>query len=89
MYQLLEHELKQLQIEDYQNIKKYMPHMLGHSVGLQVHDQPSITNVGVLQEGMVLTIEPGIYLPEVCVRIENTIVVTQNGCKVLSSDVSW
>lgn len=89
VYKLLQHELKQLGIDDYINTTKYMPHTLGHSVGLQVHDQPPITQVGPLQEGIVLTIEPGIYLPEVCVRIENTIVVTTDGCDVLSGGVKW
>ena len=85
----LRRELRQLGIPDHQNVKKYMPHSLGHSVGLQVHDQPSVTHGGALREGMVLTIEPGIYLPDVCVRIENTIAVTKEGCDVLSGSVKW
>lgn len=85
----LQHELKALGIPDYKNIQKYMPHSLGHSVGLQVHDTPEISSVGELQIGMVLTIEPGIYLPEVCVRIENTLLVTKEGCEVLSKNAPW
>ncbi|HIB76837.1 MAG TPA: aminopeptidase P family protein [Flavobacteriales bacterium] len=85
----LQQELQQLGIKDYTEVNKYMPHGLGHSVGLQVHDFPQIMHIGPLCEGMVLTIEPGIYVPEVCVRIENTIVVTKSGCRVLSNDVLW
>jgi Xaa-Pro aminopeptidase len=53
-------------------------------VGLQVHD----ANVdGPLEAGMVVTIEPGIYIPEenIGVRIEDVILVTENGAKLLSA----
>ena len=82
-------ELQQLGYSDFTNTKKYMPHGLGHSVGIEVHDNPSIFNVGPLQPNMVLTIEPGIYTDEFDIRIENTIVVTHNGCRVLSDGVPW
>jgi len=63
---------------------KYFTHGLSHHVGLDVHDpaEPSVE----LKPGMVITIEPGIYIPEenIGVRIEDTILVTENGCKVLS-----
>lgn len=57
-------------------------HSLGHGVGLDIHEQPWVRKgaEGVLQEGMVLTIEPGIYVPGVGgVRLEDTIVITKNG----------
>jgi len=63
-------------------------HGLGHGVGLEVHERPHILmrSRRELQKNMVLTIEPGIYLPEVCgVRIEDTVVVTEDGCNVLSN----
>jgi Xaa-Pro aminopeptidase len=63
---------------------KYFIHGLGHQVGLQVHD----ANVdGPLEAGMVVTIEPGIYIPEenIGVRIEDVILVTENGAKLLSA----
>ena len=85
----LQVELRRLGYVDYENTKKYMPHSLGHSVGVEVHDTPSITSVGPLRPSMVLTIEPGIYTDDLDIRIENTIVVTATGCRVLSDKVPW
>jgi Xaa-Pro aminopeptidase len=64
---------------------KYFVHGLGHFVGLEVHD-PGNFDVR-LEPGMVITIEPGIYLPEenLGIRIEDTLVVTAAGADVLSS----
>ena len=63
---------------------KYFTHGLSHHVGLDVHD-PSEPGLE-LKAGMVITIEPGIYIPEenIGVRIEDTILVTDHGCKILS-----
>jgi Xaa-Pro aminopeptidase len=63
---------------------KYFTHGLSHHVGLDVHD-PGPTSIE-LKPGMVITIEPGIYIPEenLGVRIEDTILVTGNGAKILS-----
>jgi Xaa-Pro aminopeptidase len=63
---------------------KYFIHGIGHQVGLQVHDA-SVD--GPLEAGMVVTIEPGIYIPEenIGVRIEDVILVTENGAKLLSA----
>jgi Xaa-Pro aminopeptidase len=64
---------------------KYFTHGLSHHVGLDVHDE-SDNNVP-LAPGMVITIEPGIYIPEenIGVRIEDTLLVTETGAKVLSA----
>lgn len=63
---------------------KYLPHGVSHHVGLDVHDA---TGEGPLAAGMVITVEPGIYIPEenLGVRIEDTVVVTETGCRNLSA----
>ncbi|MFY0593696.1 MAG: aminopeptidase P family protein [Roseivirga sp.] len=70
----------------------YYPHGLSHHIGLDVHDKGTYAN---LEENMVITIEPGIYIPEgskcdkkwwgIAVRIEDDILITQDGFELLSS----
>ncbi len=68
-----------------ESLGKYYLHGLGHHVGLEVHDatDPDLT----LQPGMVITIEPGIYIAEesIGVRIEDMILISPNGARVMSS----
>jgi Xaa-Pro aminopeptidase len=62
-------------------------HGLGHGVGLDIHEKPVLSprSDTVLEEGMVFTIEPGIYIPGFGgVRIEDTVAVTADGCVVLT-----
>jgi len=76
--------------------KMFFPHGIGHSLGLDVHDVGEVRESGgvVLKEGMVVTIEPGLYMtkkkgthPPFGIRIEDDILVTRKGAEVLTSDI--
>lgn len=62
-------------------------HGLGHGVGIQIHEQPRFSPIcdTILEEGMVITVEPGIYVEGLGgVRIEDDILITKDGCKLLT-----
>jgi Xaa-Pro aminopeptidase len=66
---------------------RYLTHRISHGVGLEVHDYPSASSTEPLQAGMVITVEPGLYIPEekIGIRIEDTLLVTEEGCRNLSA----
>ena len=66
---------------------KYFDHGLGHSLGLEIHENPRFSKIStdILQSNHVMTVEPGIYIEDVGgVRIEDDIVVEDNGCQILN-----
>jgi Xaa-Pro aminopeptidase len=66
---------------------RYFTHSTGHGVGLEIHEAPRVAagQEAVLQPGMVITIEPGVYFPgKWGVRIEDMVTVTARGCDVLT-----
>ena len=70
-------------------LDKHFGHSLGHGVGLNIHEMPSLsTKSGViLAENMVITVEPGVYFSgKYGVRQEEMVLVTKNGCEVLSGN---
>jgi Xaa-Pro aminopeptidase len=78
-------------IKNKNEVRKYYPHGLGHHIGLDVHDRGTYDK---LKKDMVITIEPGIYIPEgsncdkkwwsIAVRIEDDLLITENGYELLS-----
>ncbi|MFC6644249.1 M24 family metallopeptidase [Granulicella cerasi] len=69
-------------------LDKWFTHSTGHGVGLEIHEGPRVAahQKQQLVEGMVITIEPGVYLPgEFGMRIEDTVVVNHDGCEVITS----
>ncbi len=76
------------EVLDQRGLGKYFVHSTGHGVGLEIHEYPGIapSSATVLQRGMVITVEPGVYIEGFGgVRLEDTLLVTQDGYQYLTS----
>lgn len=76
-------------IKEKDEVRKYYWHSIGHSLGLDTHDvEPNGRNF-TFAEGMVFTVEPGIYIGQegIGIRIEDDILVTKDGCEVLTKNM--
>jgi len=73
---------------DNETYRRYFPHAVSHGLGIDVHD--SLGGARFFERGMVLTVEPGIYIPEegIGVRIEDDILITSDGHRNLSAKLS-
>ena len=76
-------------IKEKDEVRKYYWHSIGHSLGLDTHDVEPHGRNFTFAEGMVFTVEPGIYIGEenIGIRIEDDILVTNDGCEVLTKDM--
>jgi Xaa-Pro aminopeptidase len=71
-----------------EGLGRFFTHSLGHGIGLRIHERPRVAprSCERLETGSVITIEPGVYIPnELGVRIEDDLVLTDTGCRVLTS----
>jgi len=82
-------KLEEIQMQDKTKplYKKYFMHGISHFLGLDVHDVGEMK--GKIRKGMLLTCEPGIYLPEenIGIRLENDILITENGNEDLMTNI--
>ena len=80
--------MKAVEVFEKYGYAKYFSHGLGHGLGVEVHDKPAFNQRAendFLKEGMVMTVEPGLYIPgKYGCRLENAVLVTKDGYKLLN-----
>ena len=72
-------------------LDKFFGHALGHGIGLEVHESPRLSqnNPTLLREGMIVTVEPAVYIPnKFGIRIEDMVLVKKENCEVLSGNIN-
>lgn len=76
-------------IKNKEEVSKYYWHSIGHSLGLDTHDISNKDRNTIFKEGMVWTVEPGIYIEEesIGIRIEDDVLITSDGVQVLTRDM--
>ncbi len=81
-------ELGLIKTITHEDVRKFYPHATSHFLGLNVHDVGDYERP--LEPGMVLTVEPGIYIPDesIGIRIEDDVVITESGIKILTDKLS-
>lgn len=81
-------ELGLIKTINHESVRQYYPHSTSHFLGLNVHDVGDYNRP--LEPGIVMTVEPGIYIPEegIGIRIEDDVLVTSKGIKILSNKLS-
>jgi len=80
-------DLQARQVLESEGLGKEFVHSTGHGLGLEIHEPPRVgrRDKTRLQAGMVITIEPGAYIRDFGgIRIEDTVLVTKNGCEILT-----
>ncbi|MBP9853491.1 MAG: aminopeptidase P family protein [Candidatus Omnitrophica bacterium] len=88
---IAEVDLKARKYLESKKLAKYFGHSLGHGVGLDIHESPRLyyTNSKPLKAGMIVTVEPAVYLPnQFGIRLEEMILVKKKGCVILSGNVN-
>ena len=80
-------ELGLIKTIEHESVRRYFPHSTSHFLGIDVHDVGDYDKP--LEAGVVLTVEPGIYIPEetIAIRIEDDLLITEDGCQNLSGSL--